>query len=363
MVQRRLSFIFIIMCLAFMGLAVFFTPPSWSEIRREDIGELKIHDVLLRPQFILKEPQEGTFKMGESSFALRWELEETFRGVIRVGSRELMNASARYTPLLNEDVTLVEAFGEFNSPYGRFRMGRIPTDFGLEGKMWERELIFPRAMLFRERIVALRDIGASYFVSYNDFYTGLVVHNGESDSDQDGRMWYTGQWGYQFPNLDLGFSGQTGSTTPASSSASTDTLASVDVTKNSKWRLGGLYLDWTPRNWRLSFEAYGGEREQVENVRRFATGHVDLAHNLSETFAIAVRYDLFDPDLKISTNLVQEASLALTLSNKTHSSNLILIGTQVFEESNEVPNNEIRLIWSLSPSGVVQFRPRSNPNF
>ena len=359
MVQRLL----IIMPMAVLSLAIFITAESGAEIRREDIGELKIHDVLLRPQFILKEPQEGTFKMGESSFALRWELEETFKGVIRVGSRELMNASARYTPSLNEDVTLVEAYGEYNSPYGRFRMGRIPTEFGVEGKMWERELIFPRAMLFRERVVALRDIGASYYVSYNDFYTGVVVHNGESDTDLDGRMWYTGQWGYQFPDLDLGFAGETGSTTPASASTSADTLASVDVSKNAKWRVGGLYLDWTPRNWRVLLEAYGGEREQNENVRRFTTGHFDLIHNFSNTFSMGVRYDLFDPDLKISTNLIQEASLALTLSNKTQSSNLILVGTQVFEESNEVPNNEIRLIWSLSPSGVVQFRSSSNPNF
>ncbi len=182
---------------------------------REDIGELKIHDLLLRPNFLLKEPTNGAFSIGESSFALRWELESKFAGVVRIGPRTLLNPLARYAPTVNSDIVLVEAFAEYNDPYGRFRFGRVPVEFGYEGRLWERELIFPRSLLFRNRAIMLRDVGGSYEISHNNFFTGFVIHNGESDSDQDGRIWYTARMGYREDKFEIGLSGQTGGTKPS----------------------------------------------------------------------------------------------------------------------------------------------------
>jgi hypothetical protein len=51
----------------------------------------------------------------------------------------------------------------------------------------------------------------------------------------------------------------------------------------------------------------------------------------------------------------KQASLAIVLSNGTKSSNLILVGTKCIEDGHQVANDELRLIWSLSPSGVVRF--------
>ena len=142
------------------ALLILFTgPKARATVLNEDIGELKIHDLLLRPNFDLHEGRQGNFSIGESSFALRWELEQKFAGIIRIGPRTLINPSARYTPKVNDDVTLVEAFAEYNDVYGRFRMGRLPVEFGYEGRMWERDLVFPRSLLFQNRAMMLRDIG------------------------------------------------------------------------------------------------------------------------------------------------------------------------------------------------------------
>ena len=51
----------------------------------------------------------------------------------------------------------------------------------------------------------------------------------------------------------------------------------------------------------------------------------------------------------------RQVSLALMLSNQSHSSNLILVGTKAISEGVTIHNDEIRLIWSLSPAGVVRF--------
>ncbi len=329
-----------------------------ARLLREDIGELKIHDLLLRPQALLKEPQQGSFSIGESSFALRWELQEKYSSVVRLGPRTLINPLARYSATVNDDMILVEAFAQYDDPYGRFRLGRLPVEFGYEGRQWERAMIFPRSLLFQRRVVMLRDVGFAYDVEHNNFYTGFVVHNGESDTDVDGRLWYTARWGYRLDNFDLGLSGQTGSTKPIASSASGDTLAGVDPTREARWRLMGLHTVVNGRNWEWIAEFYMGEREQVRNqdveIGRFNAGHTDFSYQFSKTFSAHLRYDHLSKNSKLTQEMERQASLALVLSNSTGSSNLILVGTKVIEKDN-IPNDEIRLIWNLSPSGIVRF--------
>lgn len=322
---------------------------------REDIGELKIHDLLLRPTFYLKEPGQGQFSIGESSVALRWELEQKYAGVIRIGSRTLLNPLAHYSSTVKDDVMLVEAFAEYNDVYGRARLGRIPVEFGYEGRQWERYLIFPRSLLFQKRAVMLRDVGVAYDIAQEHWYTGFAVSNGESDSDLDGRAWYTARWGYRDDHFEIGLAGQTGSTKPVATSASADTLANVDPTLEAKWRLGGLYTHLNDKVWDFVLEFYIGELEQERKTTKFSSGHADLGYDFTKRFSTYLRYDFFDPRMRHDGDMERNVSLALVLGNATRSSNLILVGTKVFEESHQVPNDELRLIWSLSPSGVVRF--------
>jgi hypothetical protein len=321
----------------------------------EDIGQLKILDLLLRPNFVLSEPKSGAFSIGESSVALQWDLEEKFSGVIRIGPRSLLNPVARYQPTVNDDVTLVEAYAEYDDTYGRFRLGRVPVEFGYEGKQWERNLIFPRALLFQKRAMMLRDVGGSYEITQNHWYTGFVVHNGESDTDSDGQIWYTARWGYRTENFEIGLVGQTGNTKPIATSTSGDTLAGVDPSKDEHWRIGGLFFAVTGRHSEWVGEYYMGAVEQNTTVSKFQTGHMDFGWDWSKTFSTHVRYDAFDNKMAHDGDFQQAASLALVLSNRTHSSNLILVGTKNFEEGHQIPNDELRLIWSLSPSGTVRF--------
>lgn len=341
---------------AILGLIFAVLPVSAVTIR-EDIGVLRIHDLLVRPSFFLGEGGQGSFSMGESSLAFRWELDQKYAGVIRLGPRTLINSSARYTNVQNDDIVPVEAFAELNHPYGRFRLGRLPIELGYEGQQWERNLIFPRSLMYRRRVTMLRDVGGSYEIRYNNYYTNFAIHNGESDSDQDGKLWYTARWGYANEKFEVGFAGQTGATEEAETKTSGDTLAGVDPSLDAKWKMVGLFGALHKKKWEWSLEYYMGEREQEEPAGsgRFAVGHSDLSVDFNRIYSAHLRYDTFDPNLKIHGDLQREISLALVMSNKTHSSNLILIGTKVLEEKHQVGNDELRLIWSLSPSGIVRF--------
>jgi hypothetical protein len=338
---------------AFLLLTV--SAVSEAAILHEDIGELKIQDLLLRPSFSLSEPGKGEFSIGESSVALRWELEQKYAGVIRIGPRTLINPQARYSSKVPDDITLVEAFAEYNDVYGRIRFGRLPVEFGYEGSLWERYLIFPRSLLFQQRAMNLRDTGISYFIQHNNWYTGVIISNGEGDSDQDGRTWYTGKWGYKADHFEAGISGQTGSTKPAATNDSGDTLAGVDPTREAKWRIGGPYINFSDRAFEMTMEYFVGELEQLEKTTKYSTGHADFGYSWTRRFATHFRYDMFDPKMRHDGDLQQQLSLALVASNSTHSSNLILVGSKNLEEGHRKPNDELRLIWSLSPSGVVRF--------
>lgn len=350
-IKPRLLILMLSVCISLICIPM----SARAIVLREDIGELTIHDLLLRPNFMLAEPSTGSFSIGESSFALRWELESKFVGVVRIGPRTLLNPTARYSPTVEDDIMLVEGFAEYKDAYGRFRLGRIPVEFGMEGRRWERELIFPRSLLFRSRVMMLRDIGGAYDLSHGKWYTGVTVHNGESDDDSDGRIWYTGRWGFREEDFEIGLSGQTGGTTKTVTALSGDTLGGVDPTDAAKWRIGGLYTTISRRKWQWDFEIYFGERDQNGEIGKFAAGHTDFAYEFDKTFSAHLRYDSFDPNWKIDNDLKREMSLAVVFSNKTRSSNLILVGTKVIETTGQPGNDELRLIWSLSPSGVVRF--------
>ena len=340
----------------FLGLLLVCSATAQAGVVREDIGELKIHDLLLRPSFTLSEPKSGAFSIGESSFALRWELEEKFSGVIRIGPRTLLNPAARYADTVPDDVTLVEAFAEYVDHYGRFRLGRLPVEFGYEGRQWERSLIFPRSLLFQKRMMMLRDVGGAYEVNHNNFYTGFVVHNGESDADRDGQIWYSAHWGYRTEIFEVGMAGQTGHTRPAGTSTSNDNLGGVDETRDATWRVGGLYTVWGRKGWEWVLEVYGGEVEQLTKVvGNFYAGHTDFSYEWTKHFSTHLRWDQMDPNTRLGGDGEQAASLALVFSNGTRSSNLIVVASKKLEQGHEIANDEIRLIWNLSPSGVVRF--------
>src|SRR4051812_41284899 len=126
---------------AFLAL---FVVPAFAA--KENLGTLSISDILLRPQFTVA-PQDVAsrgFTIGESSLAVKWTYESTFSGHVRIGSQDLVAPPAHYVKAVDgNNMIMVEAYGQLNHPYGRFRLGKLPLEFGLEGAKSEGDLIFP----------------------------------------------------------------------------------------------------------------------------------------------------------------------------------------------------------------------------
>jgi hypothetical protein len=315
----------------------------------EQFGLLKIDSLVLRPQFRVAEPSDGDFAIGESMFSVRWRMDQRTSAVFAVGAKNLLGTSIHYKETVTEDLGFVEGYGEFAFEYGTIRAGLLPVDFGLEGSRREADLDLDRSLLFARRWVPLRDIGLSYRIDYDGYFTRLMVHNGESDANVDGRMWYTGAWGYESPRLfQFGVAGQTGSTKPESTNASNDSMAGVDPSREAKWRMGGPFAAWTPHHWRLELEVYLGELVQAELIRKFSTGHVSFGYEWTN-WSLHARYDQIDPDQGVDGNRETRPSVAFGYLSERRTSKVYVLLTKVIEESNQVPNDEIRLIWHLTP--------------
>jgi hypothetical protein len=316
---------------------------------REQLGRIEIDNLVLRPQFTLLEPAKANFELGESLFAVRWEMDARVRAVFAVGSKTLLGTSVHFADELPEELGFVEAYGEYESDYGTFRAGLQPVGLGFEGNVREADMDMPRSLIYQRRLAPLRDIGVSYEVDYNGYFTRLMVHNGESGANEDGRPWYTGRWGWGTPDRwRVGFGGQTGTTKPESTSVTDDELAGVNEDEEAQWRMGGPFIVWTPHRWRVALEAYLGELVQNEDLRKFSAGNLTVAYTGRKWF-VGLRYDHFDPNHDNKTDLERNVSLALGLTSERRTSRLYLVGTKVFEESGQVPNDELLLIWHLTP--------------
>ncbi len=315
----------------------------------EPLGIIRVEDITLRPQGYLREGKEGEFELGESSAALSWKLDEQLSSYFRFGAETLRGRPQIYDSTQSRsDLDLLEAYGQYEGILGRIRLGLIPIEVSREGVLKDHELIFPRSQIFSRGVLALRDFGLNYFITHNRFFTSLTVHNGESDSNVDNRTWYSARWGYDFRKLRLEAFGQTGSTTPLSTTNSTLQVARFNPMEESRWRMGGFYADWTPSNFRMSLEGFVGDVTQEKETHRFITGHFDFGQ-MGKKYGVFFRYNPFDPDTKKANDTQHSLSLALLMLNPSQTSKVILIGTKVLDEGRDVPNDEIRLIWSATP--------------
>lgn len=324
----------------------------------EAIGHLFVSDFLLQPHFQLREGSEGGFDWGESQFGIGWRLDSQLQGKVKVGPLALLNRQQFYNPRPHEDWGVIEAYGEWESPYGRFRMGLLPLEYSEEGAMSESELYFQRSLLFAQSVVALRDVGFNYYILHNGFFTSLTVHNGEAGTPEDSRTWYTAKWGWQDRNkFRIGVAGQTGSTEPTVTSSSTSNLGDFVVSKEAKWRMGSAFIKWYPSDFKMLLEAHLGEAVQDNKLKeKFAAGHFDIMWDWTSKVTLLARYDHFDPNTKLDGDLKRRASVGFSLSNPTRTSQLFLVGSKVFEEEKNIPNDEIRLMWRLTPLSPIVSR-------
>jgi len=333
----------------FITLALFLFLQSAAASER--IGVFNIEELILRPTLTSIEDQGEEFSLSDSSFALSWRRDKNLSARMAVGSELLRGMPIYYSAAAIEDnLGFYEAYAEYSGFFGSFRFGLIPLNFGYDGQISEADRYYNRAQPYSQRLVGLRDYGMSFTTEHRGYYTQLTAHNGEVDSTSDGRLWVSGNWGYtNRRNIRAQMSLQTGTVKGNSSTTATHTTGGVINGETAKWRHGAIFVNWYPRNWNVVVQSYGGEVDQNQQTGRFTGNMFELTRYFSKNFGAGVRYDLFDPNHDISGDKITEASLLLLFKSADSTSDFYLLGTKVYEQSNEVPNDQLRLVWLLTP--------------
>jgi hypothetical protein len=336
---------------ALLGLLMcFFSCLSHAAIT-EQLGTVGVTDLLIKPYFLLSEPQKGEFKLGDSSVQMTWRMDQNFQSSFRIGPKSLRNTMIHFEDEADDSIGIVEGYAQFSSVYGQIRYGLIPIQYAVEGEWQERQLLLPRSLFFKERLNPLRGLGAMYSVQHNGFHSSFSVFNGEGENNPDGLMWFAGKWGWQkFDNLKVGISSLTGESNPTSTTGLADSVASINVEEDALWRQGTFYFLWTPSEWKTLIEVTAGELVQDEKVTgKYSGGHFDIMYD-SESWAGLLRYDSLDRDSNTDEDAIREISIGIIFKNAKQTSWVKIIGTKRYEEGErQIPNDQLRLVWQLTP--------------
>lgn len=300
---------------------------------------------------MVSEPKTASFSLSRTFLGYSWKNDNRWSASILVGGTELLGIPKRYG-VKAADFSLLEAYGQWDSGLGIWRVGQIPIEFGLEGGSHEEILIFPRSLIYQKGYLGLRDVGVSYYIKEGLFYTNLAIHNGEGGADRDNRAWLTGRWGVTPKNVDLGISAQVGQTTAQSTNiagnASLDSLFSA--TENHRLRLANFYVSGHWDNWYAGSEIYLAEiLTDNQPTTQFSGWHLDLKHQWSPTFQFLARYDEIRTYPATGREKTMQATLGIVLSNWNQTSSFFILATKVLDEPTEINNDRLQINWRWTP--------------
>lgn len=336
-----------------IALVCFAICGALSARAQESIGDFSISGIFLEPTFTYNEPNRGHFDIGRSFLAATWTRDQELSATVKVGTKNLVGLPIRYGPEPIDELGLIEACAQLDSPFGRIRAGLVPVPFGIEGGDAEERLRFPRSLVFQRRVINLRDHGVSYRIGYQGFFNDWAVHNGESGSDLDNEAWFTGRWGWQGGRfVRAGISGSAGATTRLSTNptgTNTELLAGMNPDERARIRIANMFVEWEVSKFHVDFEATAGDTTQDSGVRKLRATHLDLEYLPNESVSWLGRYDRLDPS-ELPNDRVDEATLGIAYRSRYENSVLYFLATRQTLENVEEGIHRFQLVWRLTPS-------------
>lgn len=337
-----------------LSSTIYSVNPAFALPVSENLGQLKLTDLLLRPEFRYQDQSESSgFLFDQSQVGLLWTFKQDLSAIIRLGNETLLARPRYFDESTDTDSWgVVEAYGRLQTVYGSFEAGLIPLQFGADGSVHETQLVFSRPLLQREGLVALRDIGFRYSIENKGFFTDFTLHNGEAGDQSDSRFFLSSKWGWRSEKRQFrgGLLGQVGRTKAAVTETTGRMLGGAPNTEDSLIRMGGLFVRFEKKKWLILLDAIVGEILQDKLLyNKFSTGHLDFFWTPKPWGSLQVRYDYFDPDHKRAVDLRQKITGGFHLHDAQKTNSLILNYTHVLPEDGAQREDRLLLSWRITP--------------
>lgn len=316
---------------------------------REVMGNFRFSELQLSPRLHLEEPGKGGFELEQSSMGFEWSRDPWVRGVLKLGSADLVRQAFWYTPQ-TKNFSVVEAWMEARGDYGDIRAGQVTVPQGFEGAHPEWNAIFPESAPRRAGWVLQRDLGVQFRWETRPFYTSMTIHNGETGTNKDRWLWASGLWEYRnsdgFGMLLTGSVGHTRqeSTLGASEPGLQGFLFNPAESSKIRYAIFTIYRE-DRRNLFL-IEGGRGEVLQGDVKHPYAWGRFDASWNFADDMNLLFRAEQTQAALKDSQTIRKKAGLGLVLSSKDNLQSVTFFGSKN-QESVELQNDELLMIFRL----------------
>ncbi len=342
-----------------MTLAALVTiAPAKTAHADEKVGTFSLDNIVLRPTYLSQEGQGGRFSLEDSQIGLSWRKDRHWSAHFDLGDTSYRNLpiyygqnSPMYTGQNTAQFGLVDGYAEYDGVYGRVRAGLLPVDFGYEGTLDPAHRYFFYSQSIANRLVALDDEGVSFYTEHEGFFTELVLHNGSGDQSNSGNVWVTGNWGYAYmQNFKWEMSLQTGYI-PGSATTNTQNVTVADFQPGvmARVRNGVMYVEYSPVYWDAIAEIGGGELVQDSKTSRYDYQLAQVTHNFTRNLSAGMRYDFYNPNMGMSGLGQTEMTALLMLKSDDGTSDLLFEGTKHFYETNQIHDDQLRVVWLLTP--------------
>jgi hypothetical protein len=301
---------------------------------------VEVSDLFFQAQGRLIESAAGKIDLPQWRVGFKSKFAAWVDAEASVGSTQLLWRPT-WSQQPTDSVSLVDLKGTLHSMVGDLYVGQFRVPWGIWGTMDEEELWLPRTLLFERGYFPLRDTGAGFYTILDGFYMNLVAHNGEGAgiADRDNRMFVTGQWGFKGPaNLDVGLGATTGY------------LAAPNSTTSTQLRGANAYFGFNIFG--LGFQVEGSLLQSATETVQTDTlaWHADVQHPITEKIGFIGRYEQLNPDTRQNnSNVLGRAYAGGEYHSKDGISRLFLYYVKNYESQNEVPNDEVRVIWRIAP--------------
>lgn len=316
----------------------------------EKAGRFEFSEFSLSPRAYLQEPGQNGFELKESWISFRWERDESLDAEIGLGSGDLIAPAIWFAPKA-ETVELTKAFIRAKTPYVDVRAGILEIPFGYEGAFPEWEWTMPITHVRENRWFIRRDYGIEFRSEHKPFLTTLTIHNGESATNDDGKLWVTGQWRFLTSDgIGLLGSGQVGNTKPEStqnSVAASQEGFVFDPTQSAKIRQLSIAVF---RKWHrhLILAEYGrGDVLQNDDKNPFGWGHIDGSWNVKGDLNLLARYEQWQANLRDPSTVKKSygAGVAVTSADRL---SMVTLWLNKNQEKPEINNDEILILFRLN---------------
>jgi hypothetical protein len=317
---------------------------SLNAFSAEGPSLISFKEIYLQETIRAAEQTQGGFDPFQWKLGVEGKLQSDLQVNMSIGQTALLYRPNWITASGGETVSLLEAQVLFKTSVVDIYAGQTLIPWGEEGSKEENELFIPRSFLYEKGLLPLRDLGAGVIARYEGLYFDIFAHSGEGGGYQqagDNRLFVTGQWGYETPTEDRFGVSVTGGRYLSAASLSETRLKGGNMFFGL--HIFSAYLE-AEASYFQSFVTTAGATTQTDLM----AWHGDLQLPASENVNLLYRYEQYNPNLKVASNILGRGYFGVEWHSRNSFSRFFIFLVKNNESLQETPNDELRLTWRIT---------------